>query len=101
MHAPGTAGCQRNWQTRSRTRKITSRAWSSLRTLPAAIATLPERNRLMLTLYYFEGLTLREIGGLLGVTESRVSQMHTDALATLRRHLAQFQEEDDRDTAPA
>ena len=69
--------------------------------LASAIATLPERDRLMLTLYYFEGLTLSEIGDLLLITESRVSQIHTNVLATLRRHLARCQEEDDRDAASA
>ena len=38
---------------------------------------MPERERLVLTLYYYEGLTLAEIGQVLGVTESRVCQIHT------------------------
>ena len=48
------------------------------------IARLPERERLVITLYYYEELTLREIGEVLGVTESRVSQMHTKAMLRLR-----------------
>src|SRR5918992_736576 len=42
-----------------------------------AIARLPEREKLVIALYYYENLTLREIGEVLGVTESRVSQLHT------------------------
>jgi RNA polymerase sigma factor for flagellar operon FliA len=40
------------------------------------------------TLYYYEELTLREIGEVLGVTESRVSQLHTKAILRLKAHLA-------------
>jgi RNA polymerase sigma factor FliA len=49
-----------------------------------AIARLPEREKLVVTLYYYEELTLREIGEVLGVTESRVSQLHTKAILRLR-----------------
>ena len=49
-----------------------------------AIAALPEREKLVVTLYYFEELTLREIGEVLGVTESRVSQLHTKAVLRLK-----------------
>ena len=42
----------------------------------------------MITLYYYEELTLREIGEVLGVTESRVSQLHTKAILRLKAHLA-------------
>src|SRR5215207_6170778 len=45
-----------------------------------AIARLPEREKLVIALYYYENLTLREIGEVLGVTESRVSQLHTKAV---------------------
>jgi len=48
--------------------------------LGEAIARLPEREKLVVTLYYYEELTLREIGEVLGVTESRVSQLHTKAI---------------------
>jgi RNA polymerase sigma factor for flagellar operon FliA len=53
-----------------------------------AIARLPEREKLVVTLYYYEELTLREIGEVLGVTESRVSQLHTKAVLRLKSHLA-------------
>jgi RNA polymerase sigma factor for flagellar operon FliA len=58
------------------------------RILAACIASLPERERVVLTLYYYEGLTLAEIGSVLGVTESRVSQVHTKAVIHLRSRLA-------------
>ena len=52
--------------------------------LADAIEGLPERERLVIALYYYENLTLREIGEVLGVTESRVSQLHTKAVLGLR-----------------
>lgn len=52
-----------------------------------ALQELPERERLLLSLYYYEGLTLKEIGKVLGVTESRVSQLHGRALSLLRASL--------------
>ena len=52
-----------------------------------AIARLPEREKLVVTLYYYEELTLREIGEVLGVTESRVSQLHTKAILRLKSRL--------------
>ena len=56
--------------------------------LAEAISGLPEREKLVVTLYYFEELTLREVGEVLGVTESRVSQLHTKAILRLKAHLA-------------
>jgi len=56
--------------------------------LGEAIARLPEREKLVITLYYYEELTLREIGEVLGVTESRVSQLHTKAILRLKARLA-------------
>jgi RNA polymerase sigma factor FliA len=56
--------------------------------LGESIAHLPEREKLVITLYYYEELTLREIGEVLGVTESRVSQLHTKAILRLKAHLA-------------
>jgi RNA polymerase sigma factor FliA len=53
-------------------------------TLASAIQRLPERERIVVGLYYYEGLTLKEIGEVLGVTESRVSQLHTKAILRLR-----------------
>jgi len=61
--------------------------------LANAIKRLPEREKCVLTLYYYEGLTLGEIGGILGVTESRVCQIHTKAVLQLRSKLAVPQRE--------
>jgi RNA polymerase sigma factor for flagellar operon FliA len=58
------------------------------RALADAIARLPEREALMMSLYYSEGLNLREIAGVLEVTESRVSQLHGQAIARLRGKLS-------------
>jgi len=52
-----------------------------------AIVALPEREKMVIALYYYESLTLREIGEILGVTESRVSQLHTKAVLRLRSKL--------------
>jgi RNA polymerase sigma factor for flagellar operon FliA len=56
--------------------------------LAEAINRMPEREKIVLTLYYYEGLTLAEIGQVLGVTESRICQMHTKAVLQLRGRLA-------------
>ena len=56
--------------------------------LARAINLLPEREKIVVTLYYYEGLTLAEIGQVLGVTESRICQMHTKAVLQLRAKLA-------------
>ncbi|MDE3150140.1 MAG: FliA/WhiG family RNA polymerase sigma factor [Acidobacteriota bacterium] len=52
--------------------------------LTEAIANLPDRERLVMTLYYYEEMTMREIGLALGVVESRVSQIHASAVVHLR-----------------
>jgi RNA polymerase sigma factor for flagellar operon FliA len=62
------------------------------RALAAAIDQLPERERLVVALYYREGLTLKEIGRVLEVTEARVSQIHTKAVLRLRGKLAGWRE---------
>lgn len=54
------------------------------RMVAAAVAALPERERLIMSLYYEQELTLKEIGQIMGVTESRVCQIHTQATARLR-----------------
>jgi len=60
--------------------------------LVAAINELSQREKLVLTLYYFEGMTLSEIGDILGVTESRVCQIHMKAVARLRSYFAETDE---------
>ena len=54
----------------------------------AEISKLPEREQAILILYYDDGLTLSDIGEALGVTESRISQIHTKAVLQLRSRLA-------------
>jgi RNA polymerase sigma factor FliA len=56
--------------------------------LARAVEQLPEREKVVVSLYYFEGLTLADIGRVLGVTESRICQMHTKAVLQLRAKLA-------------
>ena len=55
--------------------------------LTNAIAALPEQEKQVLMLYYYEELMLKEIGKIMGITESRVSQIHTKALLKLRLRL--------------
>jgi RNA polymerase sigma factor for flagellar operon FliA len=52
------------------------------------VEQLPDREKVVVSLYYFEGLTLSEIGRVLGVTESRICQLHTKAVLHLRTKLA-------------
>lgn len=61
--------------------------------LAGAINRLGDREKIVLTLYYYEGLTLAEIGQVLGVTESRVCQIHTKAILQLRSRLSQPERE--------
>jgi RNA polymerase sigma factor for flagellar operon FliA len=61
--------------------------------LVAAINRLPEREKVVLALYYYENLTLNQIGQILGITESRVCQIHTKAVLQLRSKLGQSQRE--------
>src|SRR5690606_29293793 len=56
--------------------------------LTKAIESLQERDRLIITLYYYEEFTLKEIGKILNITESRVSQLHTRALSRLKAKLS-------------
>jgi RNA polymerase sigma factor for flagellar operon FliA len=60
------------------------------KTLVEAINRLPEKEREVIALYYYEELTLKEIGEVLGVTESRVSQLHTKAILRLRGSLSRI-----------
>ena len=55
--------------------------------LARVIHTLPEREQIVVTLYYYEGLTLAEIGLVLGVTESRICQLHTKAMMQMRTRM--------------
>lgn len=54
-----------------------------------AVEGMSERDQILIALYYFEGLTLAEIGQVLGVTESRISQLHRRAMTTLRTKMAE------------
>lgn len=63
------------------------------RDLAAAVDSLPEREQLVMSLYYEQDLNLREIGAVLGVTESRVCQLHGQALARVRARLASWVED--------
>jgi len=70
---------------------------SELRDLLAeAIDQLPERHRLVIALYYYEEMTMKEIAEVLGVSESRVSQIHSQALLSLRAKLRRTLGEDGR-----
>ena len=55
--------------------------------LATAITSLPEKEKLTVSLYYYEELTMKEIGEILGYTESRISQMHSKAMLRLRSKL--------------
>jgi len=59
-----------------------------IRTLGLAIDRLPEREKLVIALYYYEGLTFKEIGKVLTVSESRVYQLHTQAVIRMRGYLS-------------
>ena len=63
-------------------------AWKEIREVLAdGVENLPERERLVLSLYYYEELTMKEIAQVLDITESRVSQIHTKAVLRLRGRL--------------
>ena len=55
-----------------------------------AIGRLPERERTVVTLYYHEELTMKEVGGVLGLTESRVSQLHSQAVLRMKGYLGEL-----------
>ncbi|HVM41281.1 MAG TPA: RNA polymerase sigma factor WhiG [Acidimicrobiia bacterium] len=69
--------------------------------LADAVTSMPERERLVLTFYYYEGMTLAEIGEVLGVTESRVCQIHTKAVLQLRAKLTEPDPAQGSERAPA
>ncbi len=62
------------------------------KTLANLISALSEQERKILALYYFEGLTLKEIGEILNISESRVSQVHTKAILQLRVKMKKMKE---------
>lgn len=63
--------------------------------LAEAISSLPKNEQLVLSLYYYDELTMKEIGAALGYTESRISQLHTKAVLSLRVRLSRsFKKED-------
>lgn len=62
------------------------------RLLVDAINRLPQKEREVVALYYYEELTLKEIGEVLGVTESRISQLHTKAILRLRGYLSRLKQ---------
>lgn len=64
-----------------------------------SIEELPERQRLVLSLYYYEDLNLKEIGKVLRVTESRVSQLHAQAISRLRAKLGQVFEDQEQEAS--
>jgi RNA polymerase sigma factor for flagellar operon FliA len=58
--------------------------------LARAIEELPERERQLLALYYYEELTMKEAGAVLGIGEARVSQLHSAAIIRLRARMAEL-----------
>lgn len=66
-------------------------ATDTSRFLGEAIDQLPEREKQVISLYYYDEMTMKEIGMVLGITESRVSQLHTQAILRLKGHLASEQ----------
>ena len=66
-----------------------------------SIEELPERQRILLSLYYYEGFNLKKIGAILDVTESRVSQLHAKAVAKLRVKLHDFMKKNDNELLSA
>jgi RNA polymerase sigma factor for flagellar operon FliA len=61
--------------------------------LARVIHTLPEREQIVVTLYYYEGLTLAEIGLVLGVTESRICQLHTKSMMAMRTRMVSIDQD--------
>jgi len=58
--------------------------------LAKAVEELPERERQLLALYYYEELTMKEAGAVLGIGEARVSQLHSAAIVRLRARMAEL-----------
>jgi RNA polymerase sigma factor for flagellar operon FliA len=60
-----------------------------------AIEALPDKEKLLISLYYYEELTMKEIGQIMGYTESRISQLHTQAMYRLRHRLREYFKEEE------
>ena len=60
------------------------------RILLKTIKKLPEKTRLAITLYYYEKLTFKEIGKILSVSESRISQIHSETMAKLKKEITKM-----------
>jgi RNA polymerase sigma factor for flagellar operon FliA len=60
------------------------------KTLLEAIQQLPEKTRLAITLYYYEKLTFKEIGKILNVSESRISQIHSETITKLKKSMTKM-----------
>ena len=58
--------------------------------LMKALECLPDKEKLLISLYYYEELTMKEIGEIMGYTESRISQMHTQAILRLCTRLTEY-----------
>ena len=58
-----------------------------------AIEALPDKEKLMISLYYYEELTMKEIGQIMGYTESRISQLHTQAMYRLKHKLREYSQD--------
>ncbi|MGB0454051.1 MAG: sigma-70 family RNA polymerase sigma factor [Bacteriovoracaceae bacterium] len=82
------------------TNPYTAVSYKNLReNIKNGIETLPEKQRLVLSLYYYEDLNLKEIGQVLEVTESRVSQLHTQAIVRLKSKLKYLSENSEEQAA--
>ena len=68
-------------------REVKAGEWSNEDILKLAVDKLPTKERFVVQLYYFDELTMKEIGTLLNITESRVSQLHTKSMLRLRGKL--------------
>ena len=87
LRRPGLAAGHAARPRRARSPAGARRVASSRTASPTRSRALPEREKLVIALYYYENLTLREIGEVLGVTESRISQLHTKAVLRLKSRL--------------
>ena len=87
-----TSRCWAGSRTRARIRSTTRREDGFREALAGAIKELPERERLVMSMYYDDELNLKEIGAVLKVTESRVCQLHGQALVRLKARLVDWRD---------